>query len=199
MRRGSDHIHEEAESLSETLFGIQNTVSMFPSAHTLKSLLFPVLVSEDEDIKVSTYSSDEENISSEEEEIDIPEPMDTEPTDPYGKTKIESDSQTDDYLRKPNKGIAATNSKKGFVPAQIPFYPNQEYYEPYPMVNQPIGTNVLNYPMVNQPIGTSFSNIVYQSPMSQDLNLASHTSYAEIIKDEVFSSSSDEVFSSSEL
>ncbi|MFQ6652331.1 hypothetical protein Gotur_024256 [Gossypium turneri] len=56
------------------------------------------------------------------------------------------------------------------------------YYVSYPMVNQPIGTNILNHPMVNQPIGTSFSNMVYQSPMSQDMNLASQTSYAEIIK-----------------
>ncbi|MFQ6652330.1 hypothetical protein Gotur_024256 [Gossypium turneri] len=64
--------------------------------------------------------------------------------------------------RKPNKGKAESNSKKGFVPAQIPFYPNQGYYVSYPMVNQPIGTNILNHPMVNQPIGTSFSNMPYQ-------------------------------------
>ncbi|MFQ6653637.1 hypothetical protein Gotur_024932 [Gossypium turneri] len=56
------------------------------------------------------------------------------------------------------------------------------YYVQYPMVNQPIGTNVLNYPMVNQPIGIFFSNMVYQSPMSQDMNLASQTSFVEIIK-----------------
>ncbi|MBA0876726.1 hypothetical protein Goshw_000570, partial [Gossypium schwendimanii] len=29
--------------------------------------------------------------------------MDTEPTDPYGKRKLESDNQTDDYLRSLNK------------------------------------------------------------------------------------------------
>ncbi|MBA0761384.1 hypothetical protein Gotri_024038, partial [Gossypium trilobum] len=58
---------------------------------------------QDEDIKVSTYNSDEENTSSEEENIEIPEPMDTETTDPYGKRKIKSDSQTDDYLRSLNK------------------------------------------------------------------------------------------------
>ncbi|MBA0618553.1 hypothetical protein Godav_027875, partial [Gossypium davidsonii] len=29
--------------------------------------------------------------------------MDTEPTDPYGKRKIDSDIQTDDYLRSYNK------------------------------------------------------------------------------------------------
>ncbi|MFQ6654936.1 hypothetical protein Gotur_025708 [Gossypium turneri] len=29
--------------------------------------------------------------------------MDNEPTDPYGKRKIESDSQIDDYLRSLNK------------------------------------------------------------------------------------------------
>ncbi|MBA0850536.1 hypothetical protein Goshw_000999, partial [Gossypium schwendimanii] len=58
---------------------------------------------QDEDIKVSTYNSDEENTSPEDENIEIPEPMDTETTDPYGKRKIESDSQTDDYLRSLNK------------------------------------------------------------------------------------------------
>ncbi|MFQ6622252.1 hypothetical protein Gotur_003127 [Gossypium turneri] len=68
--------------------------------------------------------------------------------------------------RKPNKGKAESNSKKGFVPAQIPFYPNQGYYVSYPMVNQPLGPNVLKNPMVNQPVGNSFSNMVYQSPMS---------------------------------
>ncbi|MFQ6640754.1 hypothetical protein Gotur_014348 [Gossypium turneri] len=35
--------------------------------------------------------------------------------------------------KKSNKGNAATNSKKGFVPAQISFYPNQGYYVSYPM------------------------------------------------------------------
>ncbi|MBA0863012.1 hypothetical protein Goshw_015538, partial [Gossypium schwendimanii] len=50
---------------------------------------------QDEDIKVSTYNSDEETTSSEDETIDIPEPMDTEPTDPYKK---ESDIQINDYL-----------------------------------------------------------------------------------------------------
>ncbi|MFQ6648742.1 hypothetical protein Gotur_021127 [Gossypium turneri] len=58
---------------------------------------------QDEDIKVSTYNSDEEKTLSEEKNIEIPEPMDTEPTDPYGKRKIESDSQTNDYLRTFNK------------------------------------------------------------------------------------------------
>ena len=59
--------------------------------------------------------------------------------------------------KKPNKGKAESNSKKGFEPAQKPFYPNQGYYVSYPMVNQPFGTNVLNYPMVNQPMGNTFS------------------------------------------
>ncbi|MFQ6668246.1 hypothetical protein Gotur_033968, partial [Gossypium turneri] len=58
---------------------------------------------QDEDIKVSNYNSDEENTSSEDENIEIPEPMDTEPTDPYGQRKIESDNQTDDYLKSLNK------------------------------------------------------------------------------------------------
>ncbi|MFQ6629820.1 hypothetical protein Gotur_006715, partial [Gossypium turneri] len=55
---------------------------------------------QDEDIKVSTYNSDEETTSFEEENIDIPEPMDTEPPDPNEKRKIESDNQIDDYLIK---------------------------------------------------------------------------------------------------
>ncbi|MBA0701551.1 hypothetical protein Goari_022729, partial [Gossypium aridum] len=40
---------------------------------------------QDVDIKVSTYNSDEETTSSKDE--NIPEPMDSEPTDPYGKGK----------------------------------------------------------------------------------------------------------------
>ncbi|MFQ6668495.1 hypothetical protein Gotur_034112 [Gossypium turneri] len=66
MRRGSNHIHEEAESLSETLFRIQNTVEQSDEEKTSTD--------QDEDIKVSTYNSDEENTSSEEEEIDIQNP-----------------------------------------------------------------------------------------------------------------------------
>ncbi|MBA0612990.1 hypothetical protein Godav_013518, partial [Gossypium davidsonii] len=60
-------------------------------------------IDQDEDIKVISQNSDEENTSSEDENIDIPKPMDTKPTDPYGKRKIESDIQTDDYLRSYNK------------------------------------------------------------------------------------------------
>ncbi|MFQ6634689.1 hypothetical protein Gotur_010395 [Gossypium turneri] len=58
---------------------------------------------QDEDIKVTSHNFDEENTSSEDENIDIPDPMDTEPTDPYGKRKIDTDIQTDDYLRSCNK------------------------------------------------------------------------------------------------
>ncbi|MBA0857394.1 hypothetical protein Goshw_011981, partial [Gossypium schwendimanii] len=58
---------------------------------------------QDEDIKVTSHNSDEENTLSEDENIDIPKPMDTEPTDPYGKRKIESDIQTNDYLKSFNK------------------------------------------------------------------------------------------------
>ncbi|MBA0853344.1 hypothetical protein Goshw_016226, partial [Gossypium schwendimanii] len=58
---------------------------------------------QDEDIKVTSHNSDEENTSPEDEKIDIPEPMDTEPTDSYGKRKIELDIQTDAYLRSFNK------------------------------------------------------------------------------------------------
>ncbi|MFQ6629393.1 hypothetical protein Gotur_007440 [Gossypium turneri] len=52
-----------------------------------------------EDLKVTSYKSDEENTSTDEDEnIEIPEQMDTDQTDPYGKRKIESDLQNDDYL-----------------------------------------------------------------------------------------------------
>ncbi|MBA0638572.1 hypothetical protein Godav_005236, partial [Gossypium davidsonii] len=60
---------------------------------------------QDEDIKVSTYNSDEETTSSEDENIDILEPMDTEPPDPYKKRKIESD----DYLRHLNRDFKIDN------------------------------------------------------------------------------------------
>ncbi|MBA0852930.1 hypothetical protein Goshw_011465, partial [Gossypium schwendimanii] len=53
---------------------------------------------QDKDIIVTSYNSDEENTSSEDEKIDILEPMDIEPTYPYGKRKIQSDIQTNDYL-----------------------------------------------------------------------------------------------------
>ncbi|MBA0609527.1 hypothetical protein Godav_021566, partial [Gossypium davidsonii] len=57
-----------------------------------------------EDLKVTSYKSNEENTSTDEDEnIDIPEPMDTEQTNPYGKRKIEPDLQKDDYLRSFNK------------------------------------------------------------------------------------------------
>ncbi|MBA0856953.1 hypothetical protein Goshw_005306, partial [Gossypium schwendimanii] len=53
---------------------------------------------QDEDIKVTSHNSDEENTSFEDKNIDIPEAMDIEPIDPYGKKKIESDIQINDYL-----------------------------------------------------------------------------------------------------
>ncbi|MBA0735545.1 hypothetical protein Gogos_019384 [Gossypium gossypioides] len=57
-----------------------------------------------EDLKVTSYKSDEENTSADEDEnIDIPKPMDTKQIDPYGKRKIESNLQKDDYLRTFNK------------------------------------------------------------------------------------------------
>ncbi|MBA0634513.1 hypothetical protein Godav_025605, partial [Gossypium davidsonii] len=58
---------------------------------------------QDEDIKVTSHNSDKVNTSFEDENIDIPDPMDIEPTDPYGKRKIDSDIQIDDYLRSYNK------------------------------------------------------------------------------------------------
>ncbi|KAK5813007.1 hypothetical protein PVK06_028453 [Gossypium arboreum] len=57
-----------------------------------------------EELKVTTYKSDEENTSTNEEEnIEIPEPMDIEQTDPYGKRKLELDIQKNDYPRTLNK------------------------------------------------------------------------------------------------
>ncbi|MBA0626533.1 hypothetical protein Godav_004189, partial [Gossypium davidsonii] len=57
-----------------------------------------------EDLKVTRYKSDEENISIDEDKnIEILEPMDTDQTYPYRKRKIESDLQNDDYLRSFNK------------------------------------------------------------------------------------------------
>ncbi|MFQ6631352.1 hypothetical protein Gotur_008814 [Gossypium turneri] len=57
-----------------------------------------------ENLEATSYQSDEEKTSTDQDEnIDISEPMDTEPTDPYGKRKIESDIQTNDYLRSFNK------------------------------------------------------------------------------------------------
>ncbi|MFQ6629982.1 hypothetical protein Gotur_006954, partial [Gossypium turneri] len=59
------------------------------------------------------------------------------------------------------------------------------YYVSYPMVNKPIGANVLNYPMVNQTMGNTFSltpDTVSQFQWSQNPNSVSQTSYAEVIK-----------------
>ncbi|MBA0765129.1 hypothetical protein Gotri_014379, partial [Gossypium trilobum] len=57
-----------------------------------------------EDIKVTSYNSDEENTSTDEKEnIEIQEPMDTDQTDPHGKRKIEPNLQKNDYLRYFNK------------------------------------------------------------------------------------------------
>ncbi|MBA0620318.1 hypothetical protein Godav_006063, partial [Gossypium davidsonii] len=59
-----------------------------------------------EDLKVTSYNSDEENTSTDEDEnIEIPEPMDTDQIDLYGKRKFESDLQKDDYLRSFNKDL----------------------------------------------------------------------------------------------
>ncbi|MFQ6644084.1 hypothetical protein Gotur_018807 [Gossypium turneri] len=57
-----------------------------------------------EDLKVTSHKSDEENTSTNEDEnIEIPESIDTDQTDSYGKRKIESNLQNDDYLRSFNK------------------------------------------------------------------------------------------------
>ncbi|MFQ6647785.1 hypothetical protein Gotur_021340 [Gossypium turneri] len=58
--------------------------------------------SNSENTELFKNQSDEEKTSSE-EEIEIPEPMDTESTDLYGKRKIEFDNRTDDYLWSLNK------------------------------------------------------------------------------------------------
>ncbi|MBA0608675.1 hypothetical protein Godav_020867, partial [Gossypium davidsonii] len=65
---------------------------------------------QEEDLKVSNYNSDEEKTSTDEEE-NIPEPMDTEQADPYGKRKIESDLQKDNYLRSFNKDFEKVENK----------------------------------------------------------------------------------------
>ncbi|MFQ6619890.1 hypothetical protein Gotur_000182, partial [Gossypium turneri] len=57
-----------------------------------------------EDINVTSYNFDEENTSTHEEEnIEIPELMDTNQTDPHGKRKVEPDLQKENYLRSFNK------------------------------------------------------------------------------------------------
>ncbi|MBA0778178.1 hypothetical protein Gotri_006073, partial [Gossypium trilobum] len=53
-----------------------------------------------EDLKITSYKSDEENASTDEDEnIEILEPIDTDQTDPYGKRKIGLDLQNDGYMR----------------------------------------------------------------------------------------------------
>ncbi|KAH1057397.1 hypothetical protein J1N35_035462, partial [Gossypium stocksii] len=56
-----------------------------------------------------------------------------------GKKPLMGEWNTDH--KKPNKG-KVTKSNQGFVPmpTQLPFYPNQGYYVPYPMVRSPIGS-----------------------------------------------------------
>ncbi|MBA0608781.1 hypothetical protein Godav_020964, partial [Gossypium davidsonii] len=63
-------------------------------------------------INVTSYKSDEENTSTDEENIEILEPMDIDKTyqDPYGKRKLEPDIQKDDYLRFFNKNYEQVES-----------------------------------------------------------------------------------------
>ncbi|MFQ6661563.1 hypothetical protein Gotur_029679 [Gossypium turneri] len=77
------------------------------------------LTNQNEDIKVTSYNFDEENTSSEDENIDIPEPMDTEPTDPYGKWKIESDIKTNDYLISFNIDIEKVQNTTNILTSKI--------------------------------------------------------------------------------
>ncbi|MBA0761225.1 hypothetical protein Gotri_023902, partial [Gossypium trilobum] len=65
---------------------------------------------QEEDLKVTNYNSDEEKTSTNEEE-NIPEPMDIEQADPYGKRKIESNLQKDDYLRSFNNDFEKAENK----------------------------------------------------------------------------------------
>ncbi|MFQ6663156.1 hypothetical protein Gotur_030782 [Gossypium turneri] len=76
-------------------------------------------IDQDEDIKVTSHNSDEENTSSEDENIDIPEPMDTESTDPYGKRKIESDIQTNDYKISFNIDIEKVQNTTSILTSKI--------------------------------------------------------------------------------
>ncbi|MFQ6635163.1 hypothetical protein Gotur_010538 [Gossypium turneri] len=60
-----------------------------------------------------------------------------------GKKPLEKVGEWTTIHKRPNKG-KTTNSNQGFVtiPVQTPFYPNQVYYVPYPMVRQPVGTHL---------------------------------------------------------
>ncbi|MFQ6633948.1 hypothetical protein Gotur_011051 [Gossypium turneri] len=94
-------------------------------------------------LKVTIYKLDEENtLTDKDENIDIPELMNTEQTDSYGKRKIESDLQKDDYLRTFNKDFEkvknttrifynkieniARNDVKPEYPGETSSQPNQQ-------------------------------------------------------------------------
>ncbi|MFQ6653492.1 hypothetical protein Gotur_024870 [Gossypium turneri] len=95
---------------------------------------------QDEDIKVTSHNSDKENTSSEDENLDIPAPMDIEPTDPYGKRKIYSDIQTDDYLRSYNKDFEKVENTTRIFGNKIENIATNDVKPEYPgeTSNQPI-------------------------------------------------------------
>ncbi|MFQ6637996.1 hypothetical protein Gotur_012735, partial [Gossypium turneri] len=74
--------------------------------------------------------------------------------------------------KSPNKR-KTTNSNQGCVtiPAQAPFYPNQGYYVPLPIVRQPVGTHL-----------SLTQKTISQFSWSQDPNSAFQASYAKMIK-----------------
>ncbi|KAA3485339.1 RNA-directed DNA polymerase-like protein [Gossypium australe] len=59
-----------------------------------------------------------------------------------GKQPLKENDGWRTVHKKPNKGKSPMSPKQGFIaaPSQVQFYPNQGYYVPYPMVNQPFGT-----------------------------------------------------------
>ncbi|KAK5812529.1 hypothetical protein PVK06_027961 [Gossypium arboreum] len=86
-----------------------------------------------EDLKVTSYKSDEENTSTDEEEnIEIPKSMDTEETNLYGKRKIESDLHYDDYLRTFNKNFEKVESTTRIFGNQTENIATNEIKSEYP-------------------------------------------------------------------
>ncbi|MFQ6653493.1 hypothetical protein Gotur_024870, partial [Gossypium turneri] len=92
-----------------------------------------------ENLKATGYKSDEEKTSID-ENLDIPAPMDIEPTDPYGKRKIYSDIQTDDYLRSYNKDFEKVENTTRIFGNKIENIATNDVKPEYPgeTSNQPI-------------------------------------------------------------
>ncbi|MBA0671166.1 hypothetical protein Goklo_023964, partial [Gossypium klotzschianum] len=101
---------------------------------------------QDEDIKVTSHNSDKVNTSFEDENIDIPDPMDIEPTDPYGKRKIDSDIQIDDYLRSYNKDFEKVENTTRIFGNKTKNIATNDVKHEYPreISNQPIQQRIDN-------------------------------------------------------